>query len=401
MKLNNYNSEIEESIILFAATLNERDLRRYAGVEALKLGHGGISYLSKLLKIDPKTISKGIKEIKKPLNIESIRQAGAGRPYIEENYPNIHEVFLEIISKHTAGCPMNEDIRWTYLSQEEIVEKLADKGIQVSTFTVRTLLKIHKFKKRKMAKCKTIKDVVDRDKQFKNIERLRAQFIENGEPIISIDSKKKEPFGALYRDGEVYSQEALKVYDHDFSSLQTGLVVPHGIYDIVQNKAFINLNSSKDTANFVYDSLLLWWQNYGNIQYPNANNLLIFCDGGGSNSCRHYVFKEAIQKLATRIKITIRITHYPSYCSKYNPIEHKVFPYVTKALDGIVLHNVETVKELIENRAKTKTGLKVFANIIDNIYQTGKKATKSFLENMPIVFDNFLPKWNYKAVPEF
>ena len=252
-----------------------------------------------------------------------------------------------------------------------------------------------------MDKCKTIKDVVDRDKQFKNIEQLRDQFIENGEPIISMDSKKKEPFGALYRDGEVYSQEAPKVYDHDFSSLQTGLVVPHGIYDIVQNKAFINLNSSKDTADFVYDSLLLWWQNYGNIQYPNANNLLIFCDGGGSNSCRHYVFKEAIQKLANRIKITIRIAHYPSYCSKYNPIEHKVFPYVTKALDGIVLNNVETVKELIENRAKTKTGLKVFANIIDNIYQTGKKATKSFLENMPIVFDNFLPKWNYKAVPEF
>jgi hypothetical protein len=163
-----------------------------------------------------------------------------------------------------------------------------------------------------------------------------------------MDSKKKEPFGALYRDGEVYSQEAPKVYDHDFSSLQTGLVVPHGIYDIVQNKAFINLNSSKDTADFVYDSLLFWWQNEGQIQYPNANNLLIFCDGGGSNSYRHYVFKEAIQRLANRIKITIRIAHYPSYCSKYNPIEHKVFPYVTKALDGIVLDNVETVKELFE-----------------------------------------------------
>jgi hypothetical protein len=233
MKRNNYDSEIEESMKLFADTLNERDLRRYAAVEALKLGHSGISYLSELLNIDPKTISKGIKELKnKVLNIDSVRQASAGRRYIEENYPNIHEVFLEIVSKHTAGCPMNEDIKWTYLSTEEIVKKLADKGIQVSTFTVRTLLKIHRFKKRKMNKCKTIKDVEDRNKQFKNIERLREQFFKDFEPIISMDSKKKEPFGALYRDGKVYSEESIKVYDHDFSSLQTGLVVPHGIYDM-------------------------------------------------------------------------------------------------------------------------------------------------------------------------
>jgi hypothetical protein len=296
---------------------------------------------------------------------------------------------------------MNEDTKWTYLNQEEIATKLAEKGIHISRFTVRTLLKIHNFKKRKMDKCKTIKDVADRDKQFKNIDRLREEFIKEGEPVISMDSKKKEPFGGLFRVGEVYTQKPLEVYDHDFISLQTGLVVPHGIYDIVQNKAFINLNSSKDTAEFVYDSLKLWWQEYGDIQYPNAKKLLILCDGGGSNGYRHYVFKEAVQKLANSIGITISIAHYPSYCSKYNPIEHQVFPYVTKALDGIVLDKVETVKKLIETRAKTKTGLKVFSNIIDKIYQTGKKATDDFIENMPIVFDQFLPKWNYKAVPEF
>lgn len=305
------------------------------------------------------------------------------------------------MSKHTAGCPINEKIKWTYLSQEEIVEKLAEKGIEVSTFSVRTLLKIHQFKKRKMNKCQTIKEVEDRDQQFKNIERLREQFSQDREPIISMDSKKKEPLGSVYREGQVYSQESIKVYDHDFSSLQTGLVVPHGIYDLTKNKAFINLNPSKDTAEFVYDSLLLWWQKFGQINYPNAQKLLILCDGGGSNSCRHYVFKQTIQKLANHIKLTIRIAHYPSYCSKYNPIEHRVFPYVTKALDGVVLDKVETLQQLIENRAKTHSGLEVVTNIIDNIYQTGKKATQTFLDNMPIVFDKYLPKWNYKAVPIF
>ena len=160
-----------------------------------------------------------------------------------------------------------------------------------------------------------IKVVEDRDEPFKNIEQLREQFIKDGEPIISMDSKKKEPLGAVYREGKVYSEESIQVYDHDFSSLPTGLVVPHGIYDIVQNKAFIHLNSSKDPADFVHDSLLLWWQPDGKIQYPNAKKILILCDGAGLNSCRHYVFKEAILQLANCIPITIRIAHYPSYGS--------------------------------------------------------------------------------------
>ncbi|MGB0930337.1 MAG: ISAzo13-like element transposase-related protein, partial [Chitinophagales bacterium] len=129
------------------------------------------------------------------------------------------------------------------------------------------------------------------------------------------------------------------------------------------------------------------------------NNLLILCDGGGSNGCRNYVFKQAIQKFADSTGLTIRIAHYPAYCSKYNPIEHRVFPHLTRALSGFMLDTVQTVKQLIEQRAKTKTGLKVVANIIHGIYEKGKKATKEFLENMPIVFDEFLPKWNYVAVP--
>lgn len=341
------------------------------------------------------------KRWKKKLLTDYIRKPGAGRPYVDETYPDIHQVFLEIVQENTAGCPMNSDIKWTYLTPKEIVEKLAEKGIVVSAPIVSDLLKIHGFKKRKLSKCRTIKEVKDRDEQFKKINMLRERYVEEGEPVVSVDSKKKEPLGHLYRAGEVYTQTALEVYDHDFVSLQTGLAIPHGIYDIKSNQAYINLGSSHDTAEFFFDSMVKWWESQGKHRYPNATKLLILCDGGGSNSSRHYVFKEAVKKLADTIGICVRIAHYPPYCSKYNPIEHKAFPHVTRALSGIVLDSLKTVKELIETRAKTKTGLKTFVNIIDKIYETGKKASDFFMEKMPIVFDKFLPKWNYKAMPNF
>lgn len=294
---------------------------------------------------------------------------------------------------------MNDEIRWTYLTHQEIVDKLKEKEVYVSQPTVADLLKLHGFKKRKMSQCKTIKEVKNRDEQFINIDRLRNGYIQAGEPVVSVDSKKKEPLGSLYREGEVYSSTAPAVYDHSFASLQTGLVVPHGIYDVNNNKACVNIGLSRDTAEFFYDSMVIWWETYGESKYPDAKKLLILCDGGGSNGCRHYVFKEVVQKLADKLGVTVRIAHYPAYCSKYNPIEHRLFPHVTRALSGVVLDSVQTVKELIEKRAKTKNGLETYVNIVDKIYETGKKASELFMENMPIIFDQFLPIWNYKAMP--
>lgn len=294
---------------------------------------------------------------------------------------------------------MNEGVLWTYLSLEEIVGKLAEQGIELSTFVERRLLQAHEISKRKMQKTGTIEEVPHRDEQLENIGQLVEEFARQGQVVTSIDTKKKETLGQLFRPGEVYAEQSLKVFDHDFVSLQEGLVVLHGIYDIVRNEALINLGDSKDTDEFVFDSLLLWWQQHGQIHYPNAKQGLLLCDGGGSNNCRHYVFKEAIQKLANTIGVAIGVAHYPTYCSKYNPIEHRVFPHVTKALDGEVLDSAQTVKELIETRAGTKTGLKVFANVIGKTYEKGKKAAQEFLDKFPIIFDETLPKWNYQAIP--
>ena len=191
----------------------------------------------------------------------------------------------------------------------------------------------------------------------------------------------------------------MNVYDHDFANLSTGKVVPHGLYDMTKQKAFINLSLSKDTAEFCKFCIKQWWENHGKNDHPYAASVLVLCDGGGSNSSRHYVFKEAMSKLADELNIEIRIAHYPPYCSKYNPIEHRLFPHITKAWSGIVLDSVTTMKDLVIERVSNDSVKKTVVNICDKIYETGKKASEEFMRNMPVVFDKFLPRWNYKFVP--
>ena len=161
------------------------------------------------------------------------------------------------------------------------------------------------------------------------------------------------------------------MYDHDFPYLADGVVIPHTIYDLQCNSAYVNIGISKDTSEFACESLKLWWLNYGRYQYPNSTSILMLADSGGSNSYRHYVFKEALQQLADDLGIEIRMAHYPPYASKWNPVEHRVFPHITRALRGVILTSHEQVKRLIE-RTKTSTGLTVTAQIVTKVYQTGK-----------------------------
>ena len=178
-----------------------------------------------------------------------------------------------------------------------------------------------------------------------------------------------------------------------------GKVIPHGIYDLRKNEASLHLNGSRDTTELACESIELWWREQGQADYPEADELLIFCDGGGSNSSSAYLFKEDLQALANRLGLKIRIAHYPPYCSKYNPIEHQVFPHVTRACKGVPLETIETAKHYME-KAETTQGLKVVVRIIDKLFETGRKYAADFKENMKIQFDNFLPKWNYTAIPQ-
>jgi hypothetical protein len=191
----------------------------------------------------------------------------------------------------------------------------------------------------------------------------------------------------------------MKVQDHDGPSLAHGIAIPHGLYDLSRNEGYILIGTSHDTGEFACDSLLYWWENYESKYYRTAGSILLLCDGGGSNSSRHYLFKQDLQFLVNEMKIKIRVAHNHPHTSKYNPIEHRLFPPVTRACQGVIFETVEIVEELI-SKAKTKTGLKVFATILDGIYETGRKVTEEFKGNMEIVFDDCFPQWNYTVVPQ-
>jgi hypothetical protein len=294
---------------------------------------------------------------------------------------------------------MDSSIRWTYLKPYEIVAELEKKGYVVSKNIVRTLLKAHDYVKRKAQKNITMGSHPDRNAQFENIAKIQQEYFVAGHPVISMDTKKKALLGTFYREGKLYTQEAIQTNDHDFPSASTGVVIPHGFYDLQRNTGYITLGTSRDTSEFACDSLAQWWMNEGIIHYPNATSLLILCDGGGSNSSRHYIFKEDLQKTANALGLEIRIAHYPPYTSKYNPIEHRFFPHVTRACEGVIFDSIETVKKLM-SRTVTSTGLTTVVNILDKLYQTKRKYAADFKEKMPLVFDEHLPKWNYRAVPE-
>lgn len=294
---------------------------------------------------------------------------------------------------------MDETVRWTNLRPWEIAQRLLDRyELEVSRTVVRKLLHKHHYRRRKALKKQTLKTVPHRNEQFENIARLIAAYEKTGNPIMSMDTKKKEYLGNFYRDGHLYTLEQLLTYDHDFTSLAQGVIIPHGLYDLKQNIGYIHLGTSKETSEFACDCLRNWWYQCGRYDYPHATSILLLCDGGGSNSSRHYIFKQDLQKLVDEIGIEIRIAHYPPYTSKYNPIEHRLFPHVTRACQGVIFTSIELVKELIE-KTRTSTGLKVTVQIIDKVYETARQVADDFKETMKIVFDDFLPQWNYTAVP--
>ena len=203
----------------------------------------------------------------------------------------------------------------------------------------------------------------------------------------------------MFRDGKIYTLETVEVFDHDFPTLAEGVGIPHTLYDIERNEAYVTIGTSRDTSEFACDSIRNWWYNYGIKNYSDATSILMLMDGGGSNSSRHYIFKQDLQVLADEIGIEIRIAHYPPYTSKWNPIEHRVFPHITRSLQGVILNTHQLMKELIE-KTTTKTGLKVVACIVNKVYETGRKVTKDFKESMRIVFDEKLRAWNYIAAPK-
>lgn len=397
-----HTPEIEQLMRQYHQSLSEKDRRRFAALEAIKLGHGGIEYIARVLGCDPQTIRDGMRELKQLPDDPAgprVRKPGGGRKKTETQHPEIIDQVQHTIENRTAGDPMRHHLVWTDLTPREIADSLHQQNLSVGPRIVRRILDTLGFARRQMAKVLPGGETSNRDPQFRHLAHLIQDFQQAGNPILSIDTKKKEFLGTLYRDGQVYCQEALKAFDHDFPSLAQGIIIPHGIYDLVLNHGWLHLGLSHDTTEFACDSLRLFWQRDGQILYPNASAILLLCDGGGSNSCRKHLFKEDLQTLVNELQVPIRVAHYPAYCSKFNPIERRLFCHVTRACQGVLFDSLQTVVRLMQ-KTTTQTGLSVTVRVMNKLYETGRKVSDAFKQNMPIVFEPVLPKWNYWAMPQ-
>ena len=293
---------------------------------------------------------------------------------------------------------MKPDALWTNLSVSGIVDRLAELGTPADRSVVEQLLDKFHVGRRQAFKTVAMGPTRDRNQQFEIIRFYREFYLDSLNPILSIDTKKRELLGSFYRDGQLFTNQTVSVFDHDFPSFADGYVIPHGLYDLKRNRGYINLGTSHDTSEFACDCVWQWWLSEGQAAYPFADSLLLLCDGGGSNSASQLVFKQDLQVLADRTGLEIRVAHYPPYTSKYNPIEHRLFPHVTRACQGIIFHTPEQVQHYM-GQAKTRTGLSVVANVIHKVYETGRKVVKGFKKTMRIIFDHVLPRFNYRAIP--
>lgn len=241
----------------------------------------------------------------------------------------------------------------------------------------------------------------DRDAQFQRIAQLIEEYESAGNPYFSVDTKAKEFLGQLFRKGRVRCSKAFEAFDHDFPSWADGVLIPHGIFDPVRNRGHLNLGLSHDTTQFACDSLKWYWNRIGRLCYPDADSILLLFDGGGSNAASKYIFKQDLQEVVNSIGIEIRVAHYPSYCSKYNPIERRFFPHVTRACTGMLFDTLQTAVDLMRN-ASTRIGLRTTVNVIRRLYETGRTITEEVKEYIrsTIVLGDVLPKWNYTLVPQ-
>lgn len=301
-----------------------------------------------------------------------------------------------MIANDTAGSPMVEGQRWTNRSPADISDDLYDRGFEASADTVRRILFDDLGLSRRQAyKDEAAYDFPQRDEQFQYIAQLRAEYEAWGEPVLSIDTKKKEILGNFYRDGRAYTDGRVIVQDHDFvTALQR--LVPYGVFDTLRNEGFMLLARGADTSELACDAIWGWWRRMGRYSYRRKSRLLVLCDCGGSNGYRRHRFKQDLCELAADLGRDIQVAHYPPGCSKYNPIEHRLFCHVTRSLRATVLKTIEIARDLIA-RTTTVPGLRVVAEIASHMYEKGRKATSEFLANMPLHFDDFLPQLNYTA----
>lgn len=381
--------------------LDERSRRRWAAVEAVSLGRGGISAVSAATGIARSTIRRGIGELNRGQSWEAGRQRGpgGGRKRAEQVDPRLRSALEQMVEPESRGDPQSP-LRWTCKSTRTLAKELARRGHRVSAPTVARLLHDADYSLQANRKTREGKDHPDRDAQFRYLNCRVAAQQSAGQPCISVDTKKKENVGNRKNPGRTWRRKGqpLEVDVHDFPDPALPKAVPHGVYDLKRNEGWVSVGISSDTAEFAVASIGQWWKRLGRRRYPDAKRLLITADSGGSNGHRNRLWKLELQKLSNRFGLEIEVCHFPPGTSKWNKIEHRLFCHITSNWRGEPLVSDEVVVSLIGSTT-TETGLRVYATLDRTKYEKGRKVSaKEFAKIHPIP-SHFHGEWNYTIKP--
>jgi transposase len=390
--------------------MDERLRRLWAGSEAVALGDEGIKTVAFATGLSTKTIRSGIQELQVPLaqNAQGIvstlierkvRKSGGGRKSLSETDNTLIQDLEQLIAPATRGDPCSP-LLWTSKSTSKLAKALEEMGHKVSPRTVAKLLDNLGYSLQSNRKTSEGSSHEDRDAQFQHINEKVKDCQKRNQPVISVDTKKKELIGNYKNAGQEWSRkkEPISVKVHDFPDPEQGKVIPYGVYDLTHNTGWVNVGISHDTAEFAVASIRQWWKTMGKPLYPEAEEILITADCGGSNGYRIRLWKSELQKLATEIGLAIKVSHVPPGTSKWNKIEHRMFCHITENWRGRPLISQEIVVNLISNTT-TKAGLTIKASLDKNEYKTGIKISDKDFDNVHLVPENFHGEWNYSILP--
>jgi hypothetical protein len=384
---------------------DERSRRRWAAAEALELGWGGISAVAKATGLARDTIRAGIAEVRQPQPEASpptptrLRRPGAGRKRLTERDPGLAAALDALVDPATRGDPM-APLRWTCKSTYKLAEELTRQGHPVSPRTVALLLRADGYSLQANRKTREGKRHPDRHAQFEHINAQAKAFQKRGQPVVSVDTKKKELVGDFKNGGREWEPEGCpgEVRMHDFPDKELGKVIPYGVYDVTNNQGWVSVGSDHDTAQFAAASILRWWHEMGRGRFPRAARLLVTADGGGSNGSRNRLWKVALQQVADETGLVLSVCHFPPGTSKWNKIEHRLFCHITQNWRGRPLVSRQAVVELIA-ATTTKAGLTVKAALDTNSYPTGIEVSDKELARVNLRPAKFHGNWNYHIRP--
>ena len=383
--------------------LNEKGKRLWAAIEATSYGRGGFTAVCIATGLSKRTLSTGIKELQNriPSKTQRTRNAGGGRKKASQKYPGLLSALEQLVDPTAKGDPESH-LRWTNKITRHLTGALKTQGYNVSYVTTSTLLHELGYSLQVNHKALEKSSHEDRDNQFRFINNSISGMHNYGQPTISVDTKKKEIIGNYKNNGkELRKQKSpRRVNCHDFPDLRLGKVVPYGVYDIGKNKGWVSVGISADTAQFAVNTIRTWWYKMGVLMYPEAEDLLITADCGGSNGYRVKLWKVELQKLSDELRLKIHVRHFPPGTSKWNKIEHRLFSYISKNWKGQPLITRETVVNLIAN-TKTTKGLEVCAVLDENEYESGLEIDDAVIAGLNIAGAVFHPEWNYTISPRF